>query len=94
MLWDVAKHKFGPFNDLVMFKNTQIFAKSYNFEGPFNRLYVGHGLGWIRSIFRVKVMSKWRQFSPKATILKVFLISYILAMVWVRSDQVSESLSW
>jgi hypothetical protein len=39
-------------------------------------------------------MSKWRQFSPKATILKVLLISYMLAMVWVRLDQVSEFLSF
>ena len=38
----MAQHKSGPFNDLVMLKNTQIFAKTYNFEGSFSHLYVGY----------------------------------------------------
>jgi hypothetical protein len=41
-LWDVAQPKSGPFNDLGMLKNTQIFAKSYNFEDSFSQLYVGY----------------------------------------------------
>jgi hypothetical protein len=39
-VWDVAQHKSAPFNDLVMLKNTQIFATSYSFEGSFSHLYV------------------------------------------------------
>ena len=41
-LWDVAQPKSGPFNDLGMLKNTQIFAKSYNCEDSFRQLYVGY----------------------------------------------------
>jgi hypothetical protein len=41
-LWDVAQPKSGPFNNLVMLKNTHIFAKSYNFEGSFSHLHVGY----------------------------------------------------
>jgi hypothetical protein len=38
----VALPKSGPFNDLGMLKNTQIFAKSYNFEESVSQLYVGY----------------------------------------------------
>ena len=46
---------------------------------------------WLADFQFTLSLLKWRQILPKATILKGILISYMLAMVGYRSDQVSES---